>query len=225
MVHRIARAVRRKARRLAEGSRPIAFFGMAAATKTTIVNVGYRSTNFWVVSAGTSRLLVDLGWPGTMSTMRANLDRVGIPLREIRYGLATHYHIDHAGLAQDLKQAGVALLVVDLQAEWIPRMKEHIKPTDHFTDISLDDNTMISLEASRALLSRLGIAGEILHTPGHSPDSVSLLLDDGAVFTGDLTHPMFATEEDTDVVNASWALLRARGATTVHAGHGPVRPI
>ena len=68
----------------------------------TIVNVGYRSTNYWVVSAGTSRFLVDLGWPGTMGRMRANLRRMDIPLDEIRYGLATHYHIDHAGLAQEL---------------------------------------------------------------------------------------------------------------------------
>ena len=29
-------------------------------SKLTIVNVGYRSTNYWVISAGTSRLLVDL---------------------------------------------------------------------------------------------------------------------------------------------------------------------
>jgi hypothetical protein len=57
----------------------------------TVVNVGYRSTNFWVVSQGTSRLLVDLGWPGTMGTMRANLQRAGVPLSEIRYGLATHW--------------------------------------------------------------------------------------------------------------------------------------
>ena len=41
----------------------------------TIVNVGYRSTNFWVVSAGTSRLLVDLGWPGMIQPLLANLAR------------------------------------------------------------------------------------------------------------------------------------------------------
>lgn len=46
----------------------------------TVVNVGYHSTNFWVVSAGRSRLLVDLGYPGTMGTMRANLARMGVPL-------------------------------------------------------------------------------------------------------------------------------------------------
>ncbi|MBL8961068.1 MAG: MBL fold metallo-hydrolase, partial [Gemmatimonadetes bacterium] len=78
-----------------------------AVRTPTIVNVGYRSTNFWVVSAGTSRLLVDLGWPGMVQPLLANLARMDIPLQEIRYGLATHYHIDHAGAAQDLKQRGM----------------------------------------------------------------------------------------------------------------------
>ena len=196
---------------------------MAAPGRISIVNVGYRSTNFWIVSAGSSRLMVDLGWPGTMNTLRANLDRMGVPLREIRYGLATHYHLDHAGLAQDLKVAGMQLIVADLQVAWIPRIKDHVKPADHFTDITLHDNRVIPLAESRALLSTLGISGEILHTPGHSPDSVSLLLDEGSVFTGDLTHPMFATEESTAMVTASWQLLRDHGATTVYAGHGPIR--
>ena len=191
----------------------------------TIVNVGYRSTNFWVVSAGASRLLVDLGWPGTLPTMRTNLDRMGVPLRELRYGFATHYHIDHAGLAQELKQAGVPLLVADVQVEWIPRMNQHIKPTDHFTDITTHDNHVIALGDSRELLRTIGISGQLLHTPGHSADSVSLLLDDGSVFTGDLTHPMFMTEEETPVTSARWQLLRDHGASTVYAGHGPVRPI
>ena len=191
----------------------------------TIVNVGYRSTNFWVISVGDSRLLVDLGWPGTMPTMRANLDRMGVPLREIRCGLATHYHLDHAGLAQELKQSGMQLLVADVQVEWIPRINDYVKPTDHFTDITLHDNRVIALSESREVLSALGLAGEIVHTPGHSPDSVSLLLDGGAVFTGDLTHPMFITDEESETTNASWQRLRDRGATTVYAGHGPVRPI
>ena len=57
---------------------------------TTIVNVGYRSTNYWVVSAGGPRLLVDLGWPGTMGTLRAQLTRMSVPIDELRHGVATH---------------------------------------------------------------------------------------------------------------------------------------
>jgi ribonuclease/clavin/mitogillin len=191
----------------------------------TIVNVGYRSTNYWVISAGRSRLLVDLGWPGTMATMRASLNRAGIPLSEIEYGLATHYHIDHAGLAQDLKNAAVRLLMIDVQVPFVHRMKQHIKAQDQFTDISMDGNVVISVRESRPLLHSIGIAGEIFHTPGHSEDSVSLLLDDGAVFTGDLTDPRMVGPEDPDVVRSSWQLLKDRGAVQIYAGHGPPRPL
>lgn len=188
----------------------------------TIVNAGYRSTNYWVVSAGPSRLLVDLGWPGTLGTLRANLNRRDVPLRELRYGLATHYHPDHAGLAQELKQAGVPLLVLEVQVPAIPLLKTWTKPQDRYVDISLDDNTVISFAESRAVLERIGLAGEILPTPGHSADSISLLLDDGSVFTGDLTRPGFIGGEDPAVVLASWRYLRERGAVRVYPGHGPV---
>jgi endoribonuclease LACTB2 len=191
----------------------------------SIVNVGYRSTNFWVISAGRSRVLVDLGWPGTMGTMLATLRRADIPLSEIEFGLATHYHIDHAGLAQDLKNAGVPLLVLDVQVPFVELMKRYIKPQDHFTDISSDGNRVIAVSESRALLHHIGIAGEVLHTPGHSDDSVSLLLDEGQVFTGDLTDPRMVGPENPDVVRASWQLLKDRGATRLYAGHGPIRPL
>lgn len=190
-----------------------------------IVNVGYRSTNFWVVGVGRSRLLVDLGWPGTMGQMRAELERKDVPLEEIRYGLATHYHPDHAGLAQELKLAGVPLLVVDLQLDAIPSLRQWMKPEDRFVDITLHDNVVTTCGESRDLLARIGIAGQIVHTPGHSDDSVSLLLDEGAAFTGDLTLPMMAEEKDRAVVEASWRSLYDRGAATVYPGHGRPHPL
>ncbi len=194
-------------------------------TAPTIVNVGYRSTNFWVVSAGRARLLVDLGWPGMFGTLSAQLSRMGVPLAEITHGLATHFHLDHAGAAQDLKLAGMRLIVMDVQAAFIERMRVHVKPADQYTPITLDDNVSLACAESRAFLKRLGFDGEIVHTPGHSDDSVSLLLDGGAVFTGDLTWPTFMGEDDAEQVMASWGALRAKGATTVYAGHGPIRPM
>lgn len=190
----------------------------------TIVNVGYRSTNYWVVSAGRARLLVDLGWPGTLGNLRANLLRAGVPVGEIRYGLATHYHPDHAGLGQELKLAGVPLLVLESQVGAIANLKKWAKPADRYVEITPRDNVVITFAESRALLARHGFAGEILPTPGHSDDSVSLLLDDGSAFTGDLTPPPMLAEGDM-AARASWELLRARGARTVYPGHGPVRPL
>ena len=185
------------------------------------MNVGYRSTNYWVVSAGTSRLLVDIGWPGTLGTMKANLKRMGVPLEEIRYALATHYHIDHAGLAEELKREGVPLLVLDVQVDAIPIMKVSTKPWDHYVEITRHGNVIISTEQSRQLLGQIGIAGEVLQTPGHSDHCVSLLLDDGSVFTGDL--PPEAGVFDNQVALATWKRLRERGARRVYPAHGPTR--
>jgi endoribonuclease LACTB2 len=198
---------------------------MPKRAPVTIINVGYRSTNYWVVSAGPSRLLIDLSYPGTLGTMRASLRRMDVPLTEIHYGLATHYHIDHAGLAQELKQAGIPLLVLDTQVSAIPLMKQWTKPQDQYVDITLHDNVRVSFAESRSLLERIGIAGEMISTPGHSDDSVSLLLDDGSAFTGDLTPLPLVGKEDANVLAESWRRLRARGATRIYPGHGPVRPM
>jgi glyoxylase-like metal-dependent hydrolase (beta-lactamase superfamily II) len=191
----------------------------------TIVNVGYRSTNFWVVSTGRSRLLIDLGWPGMVGMLLAQLERMNVPLKEVTHGLATHYHMDHAGAAQDLKNRGMRLIVTPEQVAFIEPMKANMKDFDGYTKITLHDNLLLPCVESRTLLKSLGFDGEIVHTPGHSDDSVSLVLDTGACFTGDLTHPDFATEETAELVGRSWQRLRDLGATTVHAGHGPVRPI
>ncbi|RMD96946.1 MAG: MBL fold metallo-hydrolase [Calditrichaeota bacterium] len=196
---------------------------MEKTRPVTIVNVGYRSTNYWVISAGVSRLLVDIGWPGTLGTLKANLRRMDIPLHEIRYALATHFHIDHAGLAEELKREGIPLLVMDVQVDAIPVMKTWAKPGDHYVDISMDGNIILSFGESRYFLSQIGIAGEILHTPGHTDHCVSLLLDDGSAFTGDLPAEKLAFDNPTAL--ASWEILRAKGASRVYPGHGTVRAI
>ncbi len=107
------------------------------------MNVGYRSTNYWCIGGARGRLLIDLGWPGTLGRLRAELDRKGVPLHEIRYGIATHYHPDHAGLAQDLKNAGMTLVVVDRQAGAIDAMAQWIKPADGYTRIQAAGNLIV----------------------------------------------------------------------------------
>lgn len=196
-----------------------------ATPKLSIVNVGYRSTNFWVLSVGTSRLLVDLGWMGMFAALEAELKRKDIPLNEITHGFATHFHGDHAGAAQDLKNQGMRLIVTPEQVPHIAAMQQWMKPADNYTEIRVDDNVVVPIAESRTFLKTLGFDGQFVHTPGHSDDSVSLVLDSGEVFTGDLTHPQFITEEEASVTLKSWATLRELGAKIVYAGHGPVRLI
>jgi glyoxylase-like metal-dependent hydrolase (beta-lactamase superfamily II) len=186
-----------------------------------IVNVGYGSTNYYVLGSGSSRLLVDVGWPGTAGKLMANLKRKGIAVAEIRYLLATHYHPDHAGLAQEIKKMGIRLVVAEGQRDAIPALKQWMKPEMHFQEITVHDNTELPLAESRSFLAKLGIPGEIVSTPGHSDDSVTLVLDSGDAFTGDLQGESRADEADVAKVRSSWAKLRAMKARTIHPGHGP----
>jgi glyoxylase-like metal-dependent hydrolase (beta-lactamase superfamily II) len=117
-----------------------------------IVNVGYDSTNYYVLGASTSRLLVDVGWPGTLPKLLAMLRRKDILLQGIGYLLITHYHPDHAGLAQEVKAKGVRLIVLEQQLPAIPILKTYMKPINHYVDITLHDNLVMSVHESRAFL-------------------------------------------------------------------------
>ena len=76
------------------------------------------------------------------------------------------------------------------------------------------------LDKSREFLSELGISGEILHTPGHSDDSISLWLDDErALLVGDLP-PLYELEmHKGTLVGESWDKLLALKPKTVYYAH------
>jgi glyoxylase-like metal-dependent hydrolase (beta-lactamase superfamily II) len=190
-----------------------------------IVNVGYRSTNYYILvvnSAPTApTLLVDAGWPDTLPMMRHTSKRMDIRLEDIQYQLVTHYHPDHAGLAEDLKRLGVRLIVLDTQLAGIPLLSTYVKPQDNYTPIEIAGSIVLSEQESRAFLAGVGIQGEIISTPGHSDDSVTLVLDEGLAFTGDLTSPLLVPDDPADLAYQSWEKIHTKGVHTIYPGHGP----
>jgi glyoxylase-like metal-dependent hydrolase (beta-lactamase superfamily II) len=188
-----------------------------------ILNVGYDSTNYYLLGSN-PQLLVDAGWPGTLPKLLNVFKRKGVALQAIQYLLVTHYHPDHAGLAQELKHAGLKLIVLENQRASIPALGKYMKPEQHYVEISLHDNLDLNLDESRNFLLKVGISGEIVPTPGHSNDSVSLVLDkEGLAFTGDLGMPM--SDDPQDETRKSWRRLLALGVKEIYPGHGPVRGI
>lgn len=190
-----------------------------------IVNVGYDSTNYYVIEQGHQRLLVDVGWPGTLPKFRASLKRKGLTIEDLTYMFATHYHPDHAGLVQDLKQLGVKHLVFEQQLAAVPLLKTHMKPDSGYVDIRLEGSLQLKTPESRAWLASIGLSGEMVSTPGHSDDSITLVLDEGLAFTGDLTAPGMFEGEQGGIIAQSWAKLRALNVHTIYPGHGPSRPL
>jgi glyoxylase-like metal-dependent hydrolase (beta-lactamase superfamily II) len=184
-----------------------------------IINVGYDSTNYYLIEFKSGKLLVDCGWPGTLPKFMAELKRKGIAIKEIKYLLVTHFHPDHAGLAQELKNQGIKLIVLEPQVDFIPAFGEYFKGKNFpYIPITQNDNLALKLEDSRTFLADLGLHGEILHTPGHSNDSVTLILDEGFAFTGDL-HPSFMNIDDA-TTRASWDKIHQHKVKRIFPGHG-----
>ena len=184
-----------------------------------IVNVGYASTNYYVIDVKGGKLLLDCGWPGTLPQFTKVLQRKGIPLSEIKYLLVTHLHPDHAGLVQDLKNRGVKFILPNCQQDFISGFGEHFKGKSFpYIEINPYDNVDLKLEDSRKFLANLGLPGELLHTPGHSDDSVTLILDEGFAFSGDL-HPSFMNTEDV-TTRESWDKIYRHKITRIFPGHG-----
>ena len=83
---------------------------------------------------------------------------------------------------------GVRLLLMDTQTKDV-HFSDQIFAREkalHFIPIDESKAKVVSCHESRAFLAGIGIAGEIIPTPSHSRDSVSLVLDDGDCLVGDL---------------------------------------
>jgi glyoxylase-like metal-dependent hydrolase (beta-lactamase superfamily II) len=185
-----------------------------------IVNVGYDSTNYYLLDCKNGKLLIDCGWPGTLPKFMAQLKRKGISMHEIKYLLVTHFHPDHAGLVQDLKRLGLKFILLESQVNSIRSFSEFFKGKNFpYLEITQDDHLILKFDESRNFLDSIGIAGEVISTPGHSEDSVTLILDEGFAFTGDLP-PMFMVSEEDRVTRHSWDEIYKHKITRIFPAHG-----
>lgn len=185
-----------------------------------ITKIKYGNTNTFFVSGSNGGILVDTDWAGTLPAFyRAIKDKVTV--EQINYLLITHYHPDHMGIAGELMNLGVKLLLLDIQRDYVQYSNPIFakEKNRRYIPIHTDQATVITCQESRAFLKELGINGEIVYTPGHSDDSISLVLDDGSAIVGDLYTWESALGYDNPQVMDSWQLLKSKGVTRAFYGH------
>jgi ribonuclease/clavin/mitogillin len=192
----------------------------------SVVTLTHRSTHAYLVDCRGGKLLIDPGWPDTLPILRAGLKRYQVEPTSIKYLFATHMHPDHAGLTQEVKQAfGSRLIIHRQQLPHLDALRLSLEKKGDYIPIQIDKSDTVVDSPARAALELIGVRGVLLETPGHSADSVSLVLDNGAAFIGDLTWPdRVASENSTDVI-ASWRTIIAAGAGTIYPGHGGPIPV
>ena len=181
----------------------------------------YDNTNTYLVFGTKGLLLFDTGWAGTFIKMCNALGEKGIKLQDIDYLVISHFHPDHMGIAGELAKQGVTVVAMESQKEFV-HASDHIFERDKrfiYTPINEEAIKVVTFDESRDFLKGLGIDGEIISTPGHSDDSISLMLDSGDVFVGDL-YPLYELEahEEPDV-QESWKRILATKPKRIFYGH------
>lgn len=189
-----------------------------------IKNLRYGNTNTFYLEGSSGSLFVDTDYAGTLQQFFRAVKTAGIDLKSISYLLATHYHPDHIGLFSELQKLGLPLLMVDVQQKFV-HFADSIFARDknlHYEPIDEQAAKIISCAESRAFLETLGISGEIIHTPSHSEDSISLILDSGECFVGDL-EPFEYLEayEDNPKLEKDWEQILNLNTKKIFYAHVP----
>jgi glyoxylase-like metal-dependent hydrolase (beta-lactamase superfamily II) len=188
-----------------------------------MIRLRYGNTNTYYIDG----LLVDTDYAGTLKSFYKCLKENGLRVEDIHCVMATHYHPDHMGLVGELTQQGVELLLADVQKPFV-HFSDRIFERDklHFVPVDETKAAVISCEESRTFLSRLGIEGEIVHIPSHSPDSVALVLDNGDCFAGDL-EPLEYIEAygENPALKEDWDRIMSLNVKRVFFAHRPERAV
>ena len=172
-----------------------------------LTKLRYGNTNTFYIAGANGGLLIDTDYAGTLPRFFKAIKSACIDIGDITYLLATHYHPDHIGIVGELQKLGIMLLLVDVQ-----RGSVHFSDEIFFRDKRLhyqpiDENAarVISFAESRSFLRSIGIGGEIIHTPSHSIDSISVILDDGNCIVGDLEPAAYlAAYDDNPMLKSDW---------------------
>ena len=189
-------------------------------------------------------ILIDGGAPKQARNFMKGIETLSIKPEDIQLIVITHGHWDHIGSAKEIKEiTGAKIALHRNEKDWLEKSLKPLPPAvtlwgQIFAKIMAIFVPLIHVPAAdvdvvlgdeELSLADYGIPGRIIPTPGHSMGSVSVLLETGDAFVGDLAMngfplrigpglPIFA--EDLQKVKKSWQLLLERGAVTVYPAHG-----
>lgn len=145
------------------------FTDLSFGTNTYLVNAEGRS----------DAVLIDAG-PSTHMILDA-LEKEGLELTAV---LLTHGHPDHfAGAAEVAKATGAPVYLHEIEIEVVESLPPSMLAMLGIEELEVPAG-MLPLEDGQ-VLELAGMEMKVLHTPGHSPGSVSFLVED-CLFDGDL---------------------------------------
>ncbi|MFP4025506.1 MAG: MBL fold metallo-hydrolase [Thiohalospira sp.] len=211
-------------------------------TKVHIILAGM--TNCYLIQKDGINILVDSGVEKSYRKLNKQIKIILGSDPMIHYHLLTHTHYDHAGNSNRIKKDFNAQLVVHAnEAEWVKKGFTRLpKGTSWlFKLISNSGNRFASsIGKYQPALPDVIIDGfqlldenknlKIIHTPGHTIGSVSLIIDNELAIVGDTLFGIFKSKifppfaDDVETLYKTWELLLSTKCRLFLPGHGkPVK--
>lgn len=214
-----------------------------------ITNAGNRIMNTWLYPIEDGWVMIDTGYENSYIPVVKKIRKLHIQPEEVRYLFLTHAHDDHAGFleewmtkhphtqviahekaidglrrGQNSFDGGCSTLSAFLFCQLMALLgnSEHRYPRlseEHLANIiTLNEANLEEMESE--------LSCKILFTPGHTVDSISLVVD-GNLFCGDAamdgipsSHKITIWVEDKAAFEKSWDLMMASGAKKIYPAHG-----
>ena len=216
-------------------------------------------TNLYLLTLAQGYMLIDCGYEKDRDLFVSRLKSLDIGIDEIQYLFLTHHHDDHSGLTNFLTGKNPSIRVImhqrckDListgmneRAEnggWCSRTAGFVAEFYHsfhpewtltFPPYTVRDGDYVIQGEEDTILSDIGLNARVLFTPGHTPDSISILDSSGNLFCGDAAanylkwagtgySPVYIS--DLQEYYKSWGKIIASGVRMLHPAHGRPFPV
>ena len=208
---------------------------------TTIKQVNLTIANAYLV-IGKQPILVDTGGPNSLAKLTQALKSHGVVAQDLGLIVHTHGHGDHVGSTAALQQ--MARMPTLLYQSDLQMAERGVNSPVHYSRLAARMIAPFVMRhfagfvpsmtiQSEFSLKPYGIEAEIIHTPGHTPGSVSIVFENGSAIVGDVMmggHLGGAFQphlpryhyfyDDMAQIHSSLKTLLDRGVETFYVGHG-----
>ena len=206
-------------------------------------------SNLYLLPCQDGFILLDAGIKGKVDSFKQALQKNNITPHQIKLIIITHVHYDHTGSLQQIKTLCGCPVAVHKNEEKVLRTGEITVPpgttlfgklfylfgklTNKKFDSTLANTPDIIINGEFSL-KEYGFDGKVIHTPGHTAGSITVVCANGDAFVGDLAFNMLANNkgpifppfaEDVPELLRSWKRLMDMGVKTIFPGHGASFPI
>ncbi len=208
--------------------------------KGPVKKVKMGMSNTYLVRGDEGFILIDAGLKGKSGSLYRVLNDLNAYISDIELIVITHVHSDHVGDLKELKEStGADVLVHRDGADRLSDGYAEIPDgTSSFTKIITGAMGLFSTGTSfdavdpdividdHLDLSSYGIQGDVIHTPGHTSESICVIIEDRYCISGDTFFNSFLFRiypplaEDEKMLIESWKKIADYDCDYYYPGHG-----